>query len=183
MEASFESKKRLDFSDYNSKESIPDSFKSRSGQNSDDKYEQLKAFYEQRIESITAFAHKFYDIVQKDEVLMAMQGNTVSEKFANQRLRELYEETMLKECEFTIQNLQNDLISLRMSMTRLESDNNKYLTQVKVLEDSSKTSEQDLKRLERENKKEDEKTNFHRGEEESEQRSLSIKIEQHYTFY
>lgn len=164
MEASFESKKRLDFSDYNSKESIPDSFKSHSGHSQDDKYEQLKAFYEQRLESITAFAHKFYDIVQKDEVLMAMQGNTVSEKFANQRLRELYEETMLKECEFTIQNLQNELISLRMSLTRQESDKSKYLNQVKVLEDSSKASEQDLKRLERENYDLKSKINLMRSE-------------------
>ena len=37
--------------------------------------------------------------------------------------------------------------------------------------------------LQRRHKKEEEKTNFHRGEEESEQRSLSIKIEQHYTIY
>lgn len=151
MEASFESKKRLDYSEFSSKESVPDHSKAFGSRDQDEKYEQLKQFYEQRIESITAFAHKFYDIVQKDEVLGAMQGNSVSEKFANHRLRELYEETMLKECEFTIQNLQNEIISQKMIITRVEADRNKYLTQLKMFEDSLKGSDLDIKKLEKEN--------------------------------
>ena len=150
MEPSFESKRKLELSDYTSKESIPESVKYSFHRESDDKLEAMKELYEQRIESITAFAHKFYEVAKTDDVLSAMQGNYVSEKFINLRMRELFEETMLKECEFTIQNLQNELSNQKLLISRQDQDKIKQQHQIKSLEEALKNEEFQNSKLERE---------------------------------
>ena len=150
MEPSFDSKRKLDLSGYTSKESIQDSSKLSFNRDYDDRLEAMKELYEQRIESITAFAHKFYEIAKTDDVLSVMQGNTVSEKFINHRMRELFEETMLKECEFTIQNLQSEISGHKAVVSRLEQDKLKQQNTIRLLEESRKSDELQFTKFERE---------------------------------
>ena len=149
MEPNFDSKRKLELSDYN-KETNSDSGRFLIQKEFDEKLETMKELYDRRIDSITAFAHKFYDVVSNDDVLSAMQGSTVSEKFINQRMRELYEETMLKECEFTIQSLQIEISNQKSSFSRFEIEKLKLQNSVKSLEETVKSEENKNNRLERE---------------------------------
>ena len=149
MEPNFDSKRKLELSDYN-KETNSDSGRFLIQKEFDEKLETMKELYDRRIDSITAFAHKFYDVVSNDDVLSAMQGSTVSEKFINQRMRELYEETMLKECEFTIQSLQIEISNQKSSFSRFEIEKLKLQNSVKNLEETVKSEENKNNRLERE---------------------------------
>lgn len=150
MEQSFDSKRRLDLSDYSNRDSVQDSPKTMTSRDYEEKLEQMKQLYEQRIESITAFAHKFYEIAQSDDVLLTMQGNSVSEKFANHRLRELFEEVMIKECEVTINNLQSEVSSQKLLVSKLEQEKMRLQGYTKTAEDNTKAQEMENKRLERE---------------------------------
>ena len=149
MEPNFDSKRKLELSDYN-KETNSDSGRFLIQKEFDEKLETMKELYDRRIDSITAFAHKFYDVVSNDDVLSAMQGSTVSEKFINQRMRELYEETMLKECEITIQSLQIEISNQKSSFSRFEIEKLKLQNSVKSLEETVKSEENKNNRLERE---------------------------------
>ena len=149
MEPNFDSKRKLELSDYN-KETNSDSGRFLIQKEFDEKLETMKELYDRRIDSITAFAHKFYDVVSNDDVLSAMQGSTVSEKFINQRMRELYEETMLKECEFTIQSLQIEISNQKSSFSMFEIEKLKLQNSVKNLEETVKSEENKNNRLERE---------------------------------
>jgi hypothetical protein len=143
MEPSFDYKRKPELNDY-AKEPIQDPYKFSLHKEYEEKIQALKDMYDQRIESITAFAHKFYEVAQTDDVLNVMQGNVVSEKFIKQRMRELFEETMLKECEFTIQNLQTDLSNQKFLASKQASS-------IKSLEDTLKNEEIKYSKLERDN--------------------------------
>ncbi|OMJ86276.1 hypothetical protein SteCoe_12264 [Stentor coeruleus] len=160
MDLSFNAKKRLELKDLESHKTKTGAIKLSNLSEYEEKLNYLKETYEQRIESITAFAYKFYEIAQTDEALLTMQGNKVSEKYANHRLRELFEETMLKESEFTINQLQKELASQKALVSKLEIEKSSLEISMKKAEDISKKQEQYTKFMERENLKSKDK-NFY----------------------
>ncbi|CAG9314454.1 unnamed protein product [Blepharisma stoltei] len=88
----------------------------------DSQLEYAKKLYEDRIESITSYSRQFYESSQTDEVLHVMKESEISDQFVNQRMRELYEETMLKERDQTIENLHKELLELKAQITASEQE-------------------------------------------------------------
>lgn len=148
MDLSFNAKKRLELKDLESHKTKAEPTKLQSSSEYEERLSYMKEEYEQRIESITAFAHKFYEIAQTDEALLTMQGNKVSEKYANHRLRELFEETMLKESEFTINKLQRDLVSVKALVLKLEMEKRLLEKSVKQAENANKRQDRNSKIME-----------------------------------
>ncbi len=106
--------------------------------------------YEERIEALTSQTKQFYDTVKSDDLVNAMRGNEVSGAFVQQRVKELYEDTMLKEKEVTIERLHNQLIEQWGEIVRKDQENSKLLGSFRQLEETVRVEQDKRQQLERE---------------------------------
>lgn len=95
----------------------------------DSQLQYAKKLYEDRIESITSFSRQFYENSQQDEVLTVMKESDISDQFVNQRMRELYEDTMLQERDHTIETIHNQLIQLKGEFLQSDQERIKLKTE------------------------------------------------------
>ena len=100
----------------------PTSLKTRLTAEFNSKLAKAQDLYEQRLQEVREQANAFRASVQTDEVINTMKQNSVSQQFVDFRVRELQEESMAKERELTIQQLQTEVMELtgRLARTDIE---------------------------------------------------------------
>ncbi|CAG9323364.1 unnamed protein product [Blepharisma stoltei] len=99
----------------------------------------LKDLFEQRISQIARQVQAFFDEINGDEIYSAMRENSLSQEFASQRAKELFEEIIGGEKETTILRLQEELAQRR-------AECNKFEKIIRELEDKLRFEESDKER-------------------------------------
>ena len=98
----------------------PTSLKARLTAEFNTKLAKAHELYEQRLREVMDQASAFRASVQTDEVINTMKQNSISQQFVDFRVRELQEESMAKEREVTIEQLQNQVMDLSGRLARAD---------------------------------------------------------------
>jgi len=83
----------------------------------------LNQVYENRIRSLGEEVRRAYVNLQGDDILNTMKDDPSSSEFAEQRIREIIEDSLSSEQERFIQNLANENAQLRSELTQVQSEN------------------------------------------------------------
>jgi len=100
----------------------PTSLKARLTAEFNSKLAKAQELYEQRLQEVREQANAFRASVQTDEVITTMKQNSVSQQFVDFRVRELQEESMAKERELTIEQLQTEVMELTGRLARSDME-------------------------------------------------------------
>lgn len=100
-----------------------------------DKLAYAKELYEQRVSHLNQQIQRYLEEVNNDDIYKAMRESSLSNDFAFQRAKELYESILGSEKELTISKLQDSLVLEKGEVLKLEYEKQKHLSLIRDYED------------------------------------------------
>jgi predicted nucleic acid-binding Zn-ribbon protein len=96
----------------------------------------LQEKYSERLKTLKDSADIFKNISNKDPALQVMKENSITEKYIDQRISELFHSTLLSEHEKTISSLQDELMHKKSENLKLEQSIFSYKIELEKYEDT-----------------------------------------------
>ena len=92
-----------------------------------DKHSEMKQIYEMRIRSFSENFKQLFNLVGNDQMLSTMKRDNSSMEFANQRVKEIIEDFLHSEREYTIEKLASQYSLLKNEYQKLIAEISKVI--------------------------------------------------------
>lgn len=92
---------------------------------SDDRLQNIKSFYEKRLELLKEDIKLVYQSIVSDDLLRTMREDPTSVEFVSQRVREIFDEVITNDREALLEKVYRQYTALKSDYRKLEDDKKK----------------------------------------------------------